>query len=76
MYTFNRPFKVWCACYFYELLQRVHYASFIGRVRLLDPLNVSEALVETLKNRIMVLCSEMGQLGLLQALSTEQRGML
>lgn len=68
LYTFNRAWKVWCAAYFYELVQRVHHASYIGYTRLdISALPGAsgaalETLVKHLKERIVGMCHEMGQL--------------
>lgn len=72
MYWFNRSFKVWCACYFYELVQRVHYVSHIG----VNPLIVEnvDAHVPKLRDKIVSMCAEMGQIDFfkLYRLSTEE----
>ena len=76
MYTFNRGFKIWAACYFYELLQRVHYVSHIGTVPLEIPLASVDinALVAILKQKVLNMCLEMGQIDFfkLYRLSTEE----
>jgi hypothetical protein len=73
LYTFNRAFKIWAGCYFYELLQRVQYASTIGSVPLPIPWTI-DGYVTTLKKRVLDMCLEMGPIDFnkFYRLSTEE----
>lgn len=57
LYTFNRGFKIWAACYFYELLQRVMYVSKIGTIPLEIPQREHvDAYVVKLRQKVLNMC--------------------
>lgn len=64
-YRCNRVFIHWCAFYFYELLQRVHYASIMMNLRITEFSDVlihkTDEMVAALKESIAYLAKDMGR---------------
>jgi hypothetical protein len=61
MYMCNRAFLCWASAYYYELLQRVHYLTYMSRRTLPVPEEEhTESRIKSLKEFILFLCRDMG----------------
>jgi hypothetical protein len=66
LYRPNREFNAWAGVYFYELIQRVHYwerMTVLPIDQVTDDalINMTDQHVQSLRERILHMCKEMGQ---------------